>query len=68
MLKQAQNICQVQSDDDDKSIRALFGIKGYVSLDKNKGQGHNTLLLRLIPGDLYSACPQSFTHYVYMAF
>ena len=36
MLKQAQNICQVQSDDDDKFIRALFGIKGYVSLDKNK--------------------------------
>ena len=30
---------------------------GHVALDRNSGPGYNTLLLRLIPGDLLSACP-----------
>ena len=33
-----------------------------VALDRNQGPGHNTLLLRLIPGDLLSACPQRQFH------
>ena len=40
----------------------LFGIKGHVALDRNPGTGYNTLLLRLIPGDLLSACPQGQFH------
>ena len=35
----------------------FLGIKDHVALDRNQGPGYNTLLLRLIPGDLYSACP-----------
>ena len=39
----------------DKSIRLFFSIKGHEALDRNPG--YNTLLLWLIPGDLFSACP-----------
>ena len=48
------------------SIRVLFGSEGHVALDRNPGPGYNTLLLRLIPGDLLSACPHidSSTHYL----
>ena len=35
----------------------IFGSEGQVPLDRNPGAGYNTLLLRLIPGDLLSACP-----------
>ena len=35
----------------------FFGIKSHVALDRNPEQEYNTLLLRLIPGDLLSACP-----------
>ena len=35
----------------------FFGIKGHVALDRNPGPRYNTLLLRLIPGNLLSACP-----------
>ena len=31
-------------------------MKGYAALERNPGPGYNILLLRLIPGDLYSAC------------
>ena len=31
-------------------------MEGHVALDINPGQGYNTLLLQLIPGDLLSAC------------
>ena len=42
-----------------------MGIGGRVALDRNQGPGYNTLLLRLIPGDLLSAWPiDSSTHYV----
>ena len=34
------------------SIIVLFGNECYVALDRNPGSGYNTLLLRLIPGDL----------------
>ena len=34
----------------------LFISKGHVALDRNLGLGYNNLLLRLIPGDLLSAC------------
>ena len=34
------------------------------ALDRNPGPGYDTLLLRLIQGDLLSACPiDSSTHY-----
>ena len=38
-------------------------MEGHVALDRKPGPGYNTLLLRLIPGDLLSACPhrQSLT-------
>ena len=35
---------------------------GHVALDRNLGRGCNTLLLRMIPGDLLSACPQRQFH------
>ena len=34
-----------------------LSIKGHVALGRNTGLGYFILLLRLIPGDLYSACP-----------
>ena len=37
-----------------------------VALDRNPGQGYNTLLLRLVPGDLLSACPHIRFHTVTM--
>ena len=35
----------------------LFGIEDHLTIDRNLALGFNTLLLRLIPGDLYSSCP-----------
>ena len=40
----------------------FFGIEGYVAVHRNPGHGHNTLLLQLITGDLYSACPHRQFH------
>ena len=40
----------------------FFGILGHVPLDRNLRLGYDTLLLRLIPGDLLSACPQRQFH------
>ena len=40
----------------------FFGIEGHVKLDRNPGQGYDTLLLLLIPGDLLSACPHRKFH------
>ena len=37
-------------------FECFFGIEGHIALDINLGQGYNPLLLRLIPGDLSSAC------------
>ena len=34
----------------------FFDIEGRVALDRNLGPGNNTILLRLIPGDIYSSC------------
>ena len=46
-----------------------FGIIHYsafsaakIALDRNQGPGYDTLLLRLIPGDLLSACPHREFH------
>ena len=41
---------------------AFFGSEGHVALDRNPGPGYDTLLLRLIPGDLLSACPHRQFH------
>ena len=38
------------------SLECLFSIKGHVALQRDPEPGYNTLLLRLIPGYLYSAC------------
>ena len=35
----------------------LFGIEDHLAIDRNLALGFITLLLRLIPGDLYSSCP-----------
>ena len=43
-------------------LECFFGIEGHAALDRNPGPGYNTLLLRLIPGDLYSACPHRQFH------
>ena len=40
----------------------LFGSEGHVALDRNPGPGYDTLLLRMIPGDLLSACPHRQFH------
>ena len=40
----------------------LFGSKGHVALDRNPGPGYDTLLLRMIPGDLLSAFPHRQFH------
>ena len=37
--------------------QCIFGSEGHVALDRNPGLGYNTLLLRMIPGDLLSAFP-----------
>ena len=37
-------------------------IVGHAALDRNPGPGYDTLLLRLIPGRLYSACLQRQFH------
>ena len=36
---------------------AFFSSEGHVALDRNPGTGYDTLLLRMIPGDLLSAFP-----------
>ena len=38
-------------------VIVLFGSKDHVALDRNPGPGCDTLLLLMIPGDLFSACP-----------
>ena len=43
-------------------LECFFGSKSHVALDRNLGPGYNTLLLRLIPGDLLSACPHRQFH------
>ena len=39
-----------------------LGSKGHVALDRNPGMGYDTLLLRMIPGDLLSAFPHRQFH------
>ena len=41
---------------------AFFGNEGHVALDRNPGTGYDTLLLRMIPGDLLSAFPHRQFH------
>ena len=41
---------------------AFFGSEGHVALDRNPGMGYDTLLLRMIPGDLLSAYPHRQFH------
>ena len=43
-------------------LECLFNTEGHVALDRNPGPGYNTLLLRLIPGDFYSACLHKQLH------
>ena len=40
----------------------FFSNEGHVALDRNLGPGYDTLLLRMIPGDLLSACPHRQFH------
>ena len=41
---------------------SFFGSEGHVALDRNPGPGYDTMLLRMIPGDLFSACPHRQFH------
>ena len=41
---------------------AFFGSEGHVALDRNPGPGYDILLLRMIPGDILSACPHRQFH------
>ena len=43
-------------------LKCFFGMEDYVALDRNPGLEYNTLPLRLIPGDLLSACPHRQFH------
>ena len=42
-------------------LECFFG-KGHVALDRNPGPRYDTLLLRMIPGDILSACPHRQFH------
>ena len=43
-------------------LLCFFGSEGHVALDRNPGLGYDTLLLRMIPGDLLSAFPHRQFH------
>ena len=43
-------------------LECFCGIEGHAALNRNPGPEYNTLLLRLIAGDLLSACPHSLFH------
>ena len=43
-------------------LYCFFGSEGHVALDRNPGTGYDTLLLRMIPGDLLSAFPHRQFH------
>ena len=43
-------------------LECFFVSEGHVALDRNLRPGYNTLLLRIIPGDLFSACPHRQIH------
>ena len=43
-------------------LECFFGSEGHVALDRNPGPGYDTLLLRMIPGDLLSAFPHRQFH------
>ena len=43
-------------------LECFFDSEGHVALDRNPGTGYDTLLLRMIPGDLLSAFPHRQFH------
>ena len=43
-------------------LKCFFSSEGHVALDRNPGPRCNTLFLRMIPGDLLSACPNRQFH------
>ena len=43
-------------------LKCFFGSEGHVALDRNPGPRYDTLLLRMIPGDLLSAFPHKQFH------
>ena len=43
-------------------LKCFFGSEGHVALDRNPGTGYDTLLLRMIPGDILSAIPHRQFH------
>ena len=43
-------------------LECFFDSEGHVALDRYLGPGYNTLLLRIIPGYLFSACPHRQFH------
>ena len=43
-------------------LKCIFGSKSHVTLDRNPGPGYNDLPLRIILGDLLSACPHRQFH------
>ena len=43
-------------------LECFFHIEGHVALNEKSEPGYNTLLLRLIPGDIDSACPHRHFH------
>ena len=45
-----------------KPLECFFGSEGHVTLDRNPGPGYDTLLLRMIPGDLLSVFPHRHIH------
>ena len=44
-------------------LECFFDIEDHVAVDRNLGTGCNTIILRLIQGDLYSARPYRQFHY-----
>ena len=45
-----------------RKLPCFFCSEGHVGLVRNQGPGYDTLPLRMIPGDLLSACPHRQFH------
>ena len=43
-------------------MESFFGSEGHAALERNQAVGYYTLLLRMISGELFSACPHRQFH------
>ena len=60
--RRVHTACLSQGHSKFNPLLCFFGSEGHVALDRNPGPGYDTLLLRMIPGDLLSAFPHRQFH------